>query len=318
MSKKYMLENGRRILVLAIGAFTLIFPLFMTETYYLSILIFWGISAITVLGLDLLVGYAGQISLGHAAFMGIGAYTSSILSTKYGVSPWLSLLMGIFLTSLFAFIIAIPTLKLKGYFLAIATLGFVIITRVLLVHFHDFTGGVSGISNIPGFSIFGVPLDTEVRYYYLIWGIVALTLFITYNIAYSRFGRALKAIHTNETTAGVRGVDVFQCKLKVFLFSAALAAISGGLYAHYIRFITPFNFDPMKSILLIVMVILGGMGTLWGGLLGAGIITVLPEVLRSIQEGETIVYGLIIVLVMLFLPSGLGGGIEKLLRKMTR
>ena len=158
-------------------------------------------------------------------------------------------------------------------------------------------------------------LDEERMYYYVIWVFVILSFIATRNVAYSPFGRALKAIHNDETKASVRGIDISLYKRRAFLFSAALAAIAGALYAHYIHFITPFNFGLMKSIILVVMVILGGMGTLTGALLGSGIITVLPEVLRAIPEGETIVYGVIIVLVMLFLPSGLVGGIESLLKK---
>lgn len=312
MSKRNMRMKSYRLIIFLIIAVTLIVPLFVKETYYLSILIFWGINAIAALGIDLLMSYAGQISLGHAAFMGIGAYGSSILSTKYGFNPWFSLFIGAVVTYLIAYIIAIPTLRLRGYYLAIATLGFGIITRVLLVYFHDFTGGVSGLANIPGLSIFGFALDKEVRYYYLIWVFVALSFITSRNIAYSSYGRAIKAIHSNEIRAGVRGINITLYKRRIFLYSACLAAISGVLYANYIHFITPFNFDLMQSIILVVMVILGGMGTLIGALLGSGIITVLPEILRAMPEGETIVYGLIIVLVMLFLPSGLVGGIRRL------
>jgi len=308
------LSNGitsGRIMILTLLIGSLIFPLFMTQTYYLSTLIFCGINAIAVLGLDILLSYAGQISLGHAAFMGIGAYTSGILSVKYGYDPWISLTISVLVTMGFAYIISIPTLRLRGYFLAIATLGFCVIMRVLIVFFHDLTGGVSGLNDIPSFSFFGISLNNEFRFYYLLWAFVALAMLATNNLAKSGFGRALRAIEYNDIRAGARGVDVSAYKRRAFLFSAVLASISGALYGHYIHFITPFNFGLMESIMLVVMVIVGGMGSRIGSLLGAGIITVLPEVLRGVAEGETIIYGLIIVLVIMFMPTGLAGGARK-------
>lgn len=316
MNRSNWLFLLRRFSLLGLLGISLIFPLFMKETYYLSIIIFCGINAIAAVGVDLLVSYAGQISLGQAAFMGIGAYASSILSLKLGINPWLSMIICIPITLLFAYILAIPTLKLEGYFLAIATLGFGIIMRVLFVYFHNITGGVSGLSNIPGLSIFGFGLDTEQRYYYLVWVAVFLSLLMTKNLISSKFGRALMAIHNDNVRAGVRGIDVTRYKRLAFLYSAALAAISGALYAHYLHFITPFNFDLTKSIMLIVMVILGGMGTLTGAILGAGIITALPEALRVIEVGETIVYGMIIVLVMIFLPLGIIGEAKNAFNKI--
>ena len=306
-----------RIMILALLTLSLIFPLFMTQTYYLSTLIFCGINAIAVLGLDILMGYAGQISLGHAAFIGIGAYTSGILSANYGYNPWISMTIGVLVTMGFAYIISIPTLRLRGYFLAIATLGFCVIIRVLLVFFHDLTGGVSGLNDIPSFSFFGISLNNEFRFYYLLWAFVALAMLATNNLAKSGFGRALRAIEYNDIRAGARGVDVSAYKRRAFIFSAALASISGALYGHYIHFITPFNFGLMDSIMLVVMVIVGGMGSRIGSLLGAGIITILPEALRSVAEGETIVYGLIIVLVMIFMPTGLVGGARRVMSMLS-
>ncbi len=221
---KWLSLFGRFNLSLFLGG-SLIFPLFMKDTYYLTIIIFCGINAIAALGVDLLVSYAGQISLGQAAFMGIGAYASSILSLKLGINPWISMIICIPITLLFAYILAIPTLKLQGYFLAIATLGFGIIMRVLFVYFHDITGGVSGMNNIPGLSIFGFELDTEKRYYYLVWIAVLISFLMTKNLSSSKFGRALMAIHNDDVKAGVRGINVTHYKRMAFLYSAALAAI---------------------------------------------------------------------------------------------
>lgn len=313
ISEKLKNISYSRIVFLMLLAFSLIFPLFMTQTYYLSTLILCGINVIAVLGLDLLISYAGQISLGHAAFMGIGAYTSGILSVKYGYNPWGSIAIGVLVTMGFAYIIAIPTLRLRGYFLAIATLGFCVIMRVLFVFFHGLTGGVSGLNDIPSLSLFGFSFNNEFRFYYLLWAIVALAMLATNNLAKSGFGRALRAIEFNDTRADSRGIDVSAYKRRVFIFSAALASISGALYGHYIHFITPFNFGLMESIMLVVMVILGGMGSRVGSLLGAGIITILPEALRGMAEGETIVYGMIIVLVMMFMPTGLVGGTRRVI-----
>ena len=250
--------------------------------------------------------------------MGISAYTSGILSTSYGFDPWISTIAGVSVAMVFAWMLAIPTLKLQGYFLAIATLGFCVIMRVLFSFLHDLTGGVSGLNNIPSFSFFGILIDGEVRFYYLIWIFVGCAMITTKNLAKSNFGLALKAIEHNEKWAAVRGIKVATYKRYAFIYSAALAAFSGALYAHYVHFITPFNFGMMESVMLVVMVILGGKGSRLGCLLGASIVSALPEALRTFEKGETIVYGSIIVLVMIFMPQGLVGGWTKLSEKVKR
>ncbi len=281
----------------------------LDNEYYFTLLNFIGIHTLLVVGLNLLLGYAGQISLGHAAFFGLGAYTSGILTATYGVNPWLALLAGLVISGLAAFLIGIPALKLRGYYLAMATLGFGIIVYIILNEAHDLTGGPSGLSGIPPLSLAGFPLDTPRRLYLLIWIILGLILALSANLVNSRTGRAIRALHDSEEAAQSLGVDTARLKLKIFVWSALYASLAGSLYAHTLNFIAPASFGFMFSIKLVTMVVLGGMASIWGSLLGAGVLTVLPELLTVFQDFEVVIFGAILMVVMIFLPRGLVRGI---------
>lgn len=288
------------------------FPWVLTNDYYLSILILSGITAIGVVGLNLLLGYAGQISIGHAAFFAISAYTSAILTTNYGLPVFAGMAAGIVLSAVVAVVIGIPALKLKALSLAMATLGFGLIVYICLNEAITFTGGPSGFVGIPRFNILGHYFYSDLHYYYLVTGVLTLVIIISLNIINSRAGRALKAIHSSENAARVMGVNVARFKLFVFVLSALFAATAGGLYAHYLSFVAPSSFDYHFSIKLIVMAVLGGMSSVWGGVLGALFLTSMPEFLRMYEELETILYGLILILCMMFMPTGIVGGFSKL------
>ncbi len=289
-------------------------------SYFVSLMVMAGIYVILVLGLNLLMGYAGQISLGHAAFYGIGAYSSALMTTKYGLSPWLAFLSAIAITCAFAFFIGLPTLRLKGPYLAMATLGIGIIFNKVMVAWDSFTGGPDGIYSIPVLSIGSIAIDTDVKQYYLVWLMAVLIFTLSYNIVNSGIGRALKAINSNETAAGVLGINAARYKLRIFFLSAAFASIAGSLYTHCRLFINPQIFSFMLSIKLVTMVVIGGMANVWGGVIGALILTSLPEFLSIISEQwrninttelEIIIYGLTLVLVMIFAPEGFAGGMIK-------
>jgi branched-chain amino acid transport system permease protein len=290
------------VVVLAIGAT-------LDNDYYLTLLNFIGIHTLLVVGLNLLLGYAGQISLGHAAFFGLGAYTSGILTATYGVNPWLALLAGLVISGGAAVLIGIPALKLRGYYLAMATLGFGIIVYIVLNETSHLTGGPSGLSGIPSLSIAGLPLDTPRRLYLFIWFTVGVILALSANLVNSRTGRALRALHDSEAAAASLGVDTARVKLKIFVWSALYASLAGSLYAHTLNFIAPASFGFMFSIKLVAMVVLGGMASIWGSLLGAGVLTVLPEMLTAFHDFEIIIFGLILMVVMIFLPRGLVRGL---------
>ncbi|MGC2692550.1 MAG: branched-chain amino acid ABC transporter permease [Desulfobaccales bacterium] len=281
----------------------------LDNEYYFTLLNFVGIHTLLVVGLNLLVGYAGQISLGHAAFFGLGAYTSGILTATCGVNPWLALLAGLAVSGGAAFLIGVPALKLRGYYLAMATLGFGIIVSIILSQAQPLTGGPSGLSGIPPLTLAGFPLNTARRLYPLIWLMVGLILALSANLVDSGAGRALRALHDSEAAAASLGVNTARLKLKIFIWSALYASLAGSLYAHSLNFIAPASFGFMFSIKLVVMVVLGGMASIWGSLLGAGVLTVLPEALTVFHDFEVVIFGVILMVVMIFLPRGLVRGL---------
>lgn len=276
--------------------------------HYTDIMVFAGIYSLITIGLSLLMGYAGQISLGHAAFYGIGAYVSGILTARYGLNPWVCMLAGISVAAAVALLVGAPSLKLKGHYLAMATLAFGIIVYIVFNEEIEWTGGPDGMSGIPGLSIFGFDLDSAEKYFYLVWGFVFAAFIFSVNIIQSGAGRALRAIHSSEAAAGAMGVNVSRYKILVFVYSAVLAALAGSLYAHYLNFINPATFDLFFSIKLLIMIALGGMHNIWGAVIGAGIITFLNyEWLHYFEEFDVIVYGAILLVVVIFLPEGLAG-----------
>ena len=300
-------ENLRAVFILTICLG--IFPFFIRSDYYLSIMIFMGINAIIVMGLSLLMGYAGQISLGHAAFFGIGAYCSGVLTVKLGFSIVTAFFCGIFLSMVMAMAIAIPTLKLKGHYLAVATLGFGEIIYVVFNELLEITGGPSGLSGIPPLHLFGYSFKGGWRYFYLVWTVAILVLIFSLNIIHSRIGRALRAVHGSEVAAQAMGVNVSRFKIQVFVLSAVYGSIAGTLYAHFVTFISPSTFGLFVSILLLMMVVIGGGGSIWGALLGAGILTMLPELLRAFKDFDILVYGVVLMAILLFMPEGIFRGL---------
>jgi branched-chain amino acid transport system permease protein len=274
--------------------------------HYMDVMVFAGIYSILTIALCLLMGYAGQISLGHASFFGLGAYVSGVITTKYGVNPWLCILMGMAVSAIVAFVVGAPSLKLRGHYLAMATLAFCIIITIVFNENVEWTGGPDGLAFIPGISVMGYPIDSVAKYYYLVWCFVLVTLLLSLNIIRSRVGRALRSIHGSELAASAMGVNVSKYKISVFVFSAVLASVAGSLYAHYLNFINPASFDLFVSIKLLIMIILGGMHSLWGAIVGAVLITFLNyEWLHYFEEAEGMIYGLIILVIIIFLPGGL-------------
>jgi len=274
--------------------------------HYMDVMVFVGIYSILTIALCLLMGYAGQISLGHASFFGIGAYVSGIITTKYGINPWWCILMGMAVSAIVALIIGAPSLKLRGHYLAMATLAFCIIITIVFNENAAWTGGPDGLAFIPGIAVFGYPVDSIAKYYYLVWSFVLVTLLLSLNIIRSRIGRAMRSIHGSELAAGTMGVNVSRYKIWVFVFSAVLASVAGSLYAHYLNFVNPASFDLFVSIKLLIMIILGGMHSVWGAIVGAALISFLNyEWLHYFEEAEGMIYGLIILVIMIFLPNGL-------------
>lgn len=310
--------NALGILLFALFLGTV--PLWVHSSYLLSTGIFIGIAAILTLGLAMLMGYAGQISLGHAAFYAMGAYTSAILTVKFAYSPWLALVLGVFVTGTMAYLIGKVIFRLSGHYLALATLGLGIIVFLALGEFSALTGGSSGLPGVPQLRIGAFAFDTDVEYFYLVWAVFLLLQAFSLNVVNSRIGRALRAIHASEAAAESVGVDAGAFKLRVLVLSAVYASVAGSLYVHYMRFVSPQPFDFHASVELVVMVAVGGLASVWGAPFGAAAVTLITVLLRDTLplfiknasgEHTVIVYGLILVLIMIFMPEGLTAGLLK-------
>ncbi|RZB36093.1 MAG: branched-chain amino acid transport system permease protein [Desulfobacteraceae bacterium Eth-SRB2] len=303
----------------ALAVIIIILPLFVESKYYFIVLNVIGLNTIVVVGLNLLIGFAGQISLGHAAFYGLGSYFSGILTVNYGFPLWPAMVVGMMATGAVAYLIGYPSLKLRGHYLVMATLGFGIIINILMGELEQFTGGHDGLMGIPPLAIGGLIFDNDLKNFYLIWSFVFLCMLAARNLLNSRVGRALRAISGSEVAANSLGVNTADYKVKVFVLSAMFASISGSLYAHYITFISPSSYDFHYSIQVVTMVIVGGMGSLWGSLLGAGVLTCISEALHVAKQYHIIAYGVFLCLVLVFLPEGILMGIINIfLKKKTQ
>jgi branched-chain amino acid transport system permease protein len=281
----------------------------LSSPYQLQLLTFIGINTLLALGLNMLMGYAGQISLGHAAFYGLGAYTTGVLTVHYHWSPWLALAAAVILTAIAAFLIALPLLQLSGFYLGMGTLGFGMIGYTVFRQWRSLTGGDSGLVGIPSLEIGPLSLSSPAGYFFIVWGIAVLSIFLCERLINSRIGRALRAIHDSERAASSMGIDTGRLKVHIFVLSALLASVAGFLYAHLVSFISPSSFDFLVSVRMVTMVVIGGMASVWGALLGAALMTILPETLTVFTEYEMIVYGLVMITIMILLPQGLVRGL---------
>lgn len=292
----------------------LLLPLYDDNPYTLGVTNLIAINAIVVLGLNLFIGYTGQISLGHAAFFGLGAYGSAIATGTYGLSPWPAMVLVAILVGLVALIIGVPILRLSGHYLAMATLGFNFVVHSVLLQWDEVTGGPSGFAGIPPLHFGDFSFDDEVRLHYLLWGFTLLWLLLCLNLVRSGVGRGLAALAEDETAAAALGVNTRDAKIKVFVLSAVMASLAGSLFAHCYLFISPDSFGIFTSTDMVIMVVVGGMGSIWGSLFGAGLLTVLPELIGVFATYKDFVYGAILVLVLMFLPQGLVSGLVDMVK----
>ena len=311
INKRYTRHSPIALLAL----FLLLFPLIVSgNRYQLSVMINVGINAIIVIGLNLLMGSAGQISLGHAGFFGIGAYCSGLINVKLGFSPWIAVIIAIIFTAIIAYIIGVPSLKLKGHYLAMATLGFGEIVYVVLSKLDWLTGDTAGLLGVSPFSFGSVKLNENLKIgqYVFVWVVVIAIMILSINITRSRVGRAFRAIHGSETAASAMGINIAKYKVQVFVLSAIYAAIAGSLYAHFHGFIGYPTFHLGTSITLVTMVVIGGSGNIWGAILGTILLTWLPEWLTVVKKYDIVLYGLLLMSVMIFMPDGLVGRLSAL------
>jgi branched-chain amino acid transport system permease protein len=286
---------------------------FVLGGYGLYILTLAGVFALVALGLNLLTGYAGQISLCHAAFFGVGAYATAILTQKAGFPYLLSIFAGGLLTAVVGALVAVPAMRLKSLYLAIATLGFGVVLQKIIFEWRSLTNGGGGLALDPP-AIAGYELGAT-GLYYLTLAFVTLGLWGAWNISRGRTGRALLMIKESEIAAGALGIPSARYKVIAFAVSAFYAAVAGGLFAYLVRYIHPENFGVGLSIAFLSMVVIGGLGTIGGSIVGAVFYVVVPELLRGIKDAPGLVFGLLLVLVMVLMPQGLWGLIRRLVRR---
>ena len=290
-------------------------PRFFSLDYYLHMFVMSEIYAVLAMSLALIVGFSGQVSMGHAAFYGVGAYASALISLKSGLPFWVTIWCAGAVAGLLSFVIGKMVLRLRGHFLAITTAFFGVLVTLILNNWIDLTNGPMGVPGIPRpspLSLFGVTVSFETRadYYYLGLVFAGLVAFLLYRIVNSRIGDALIAIRENEELARSIGVDAMAYKVFAFTLGGALAGMAGSFYAHYILFISPVTFTIAESINLLVMIIFGGMTTLFGPVFGAVALTLLPEFLRMAGSLRLVIYGVALVIFIIWLPLGVWGTIK--------
>jgi len=276
--------------------------------YIFHVLIMMGIYAMLALSLNIIVGFAGLVSLGHAAFFGIGAYVSGLLMINGLGFPAAFLLSGI-ITSLLGLCLALPSLRVKDDYLAIVTLGFGIIIGLVFLNL-DITGGADGLVGIPPVSLLGKPLYSKPGFFCLVSGVLVIMILTMYTLKQSKIGRAWAAIRDNDVSAAFMGINVYGYKTMAFITSSFWAGLAGSLYAHYTAYINPHTFNLHTSIMVLSMVVLGGIGSITGSILGAVLLILLPEVLRPLADYQDIFYGALLVAMMIFRPQGIMGRVK--------
>jgi len=292
-----------------IAVLLIVLPLFLNE-YYQDIMTLTGMYVVLALGLNIVVGQAGLLNLGYVAFYAIGAYTYAILSTTIGLSFWPGLIAGGLVAAVFAVLLGMPTLRLRGDYFAIVTLGLGEITRIVLNNWDSMTGGPNGISKIGRPVIAGYELHTTLDFYYLILLLVIITIFAMHRLITSRIGRAWIAIREDEVAAEAMGVNTYRMKLLAFVLASAWAGIAGVFFSAKMAFVSPESFTFFESVLILCMVVLGGMGSIPGIILGALLLITLPEIFRDFQDYRMLAFGVALVLMMVFRPPGLLGTVK--------
>ncbi len=306
--------RARHLPTLILVVVLAVLPLVLPNAFYFDVAIRILANAVLAVALNLLIGYCGQISLGHAGFFGLGAYGSAVLTTHWDWKAPTALVVSAAVVGLLAWVVARVILRLKGHYLAMATLGLGIIVTIVLTNEASLTGGPDGMS-VGDFTAFGLRLYGERVWYWVFAGLLVVAVVLAGNLVESPAGRALRALHGSEVAARVVGIDTASFKTRVFVLSAVVAAIMGSLTAHYLGFITPQVASFHKSVELVTMVVVGGMASIWGSVFGAALLSLLPEFLAKFEGFETIAFGLILVTTMIFLPRGI---VPSIVARLTR
>jgi branched-chain amino acid transport system permease protein len=311
-------RSGAPLLPLAgLAAVLVAFPLLLNNPFFLNLGITVCISATVCVGLNLLSGHAGQISLGHAGFFGLGAYGEALLTTRAGLPPVLAALLTALGVACLAFAAGRPILRLRGHYLAVATLGLGVIISIVLNREVWLTVGPDGLS-MPAITMFGTRLRSQFLWYSVASAALLLAVWIAENLIHSAAGRALAALHSSEVAAATAGIDVARAKALVFTLSAVIASIAGSIFMLAERFVTPADASFLKSVEFVTMIVLGGLASTYGAVVGAVVLTALPQVFAPLADYTTIVFGLVLILVMIFLPRGVFPSVASRLRAGVR
>lgn len=303
------MNNRRRIIKIVsfvvIGIGVLVFPFVAKSQYQVYILNLCGIYILLSLGMNIAMGYAGQFNLAMGALWGVGAYTAGILNTKLGWPFWVNLPAAMLVAGLVGAFVGLPSLKVRAHYLSIVTIGLGEVINLILVNEEKLTGGAIGIPKIQMPVFFGIPIDSNEKYYYLILVIVILGFLLARQIVSGRVGRSFRAIRDDNLTAQAMGVNTSGYKILAFFISAVFAGAAGALFAHLNTYISPDIFDFRSTIFIMTMTMTGGMGNLVGSVIGGFLLPILQEMLRAVQNWQLVGYGLIIMLVVLFVPGGI-------------
>ncbi|MBI9108140.1 MAG: branched-chain amino acid ABC transporter permease [Spirochaetales bacterium] len=304
---KKFAEKNKLVVTIAVAALLLLIPLILGSPYLLRVAIMICIFVILSSSLNLIIGFTGMFSLAHAAFYGIGAYCSALLSIKVGLPFLITLPLAGILAGLIGAIIGLATLRLRETFLVFGTLAFGEIVRIVIMNWTSLTRGPMGIPGIPFPKIFGFEISNYTHYYYMVLFFAVIVVLLIRRLYNSRVGRAFIALREDETGAASMGVNVFAYKVWAFALGCFFAGIAGALYAHFVRYISADQFGVNESFAILTMVALGGTGSIIGPIVGAVILMVFPELFRFLAEYRMVLYGLILIVIMMFKPEGIAG-----------
>lgn len=310
------LQTGFPVQLVAVLAILVALPWFVPGAYVFhlaTISVIWSIAAVA---LNLIMGYTGLLSVAHGALAIVGGYTSSLLVVNLSANFWLSFILGGVVAAVCGFLLGVLTLRLRGHYFAISTMAFGIVVGLVLEKWESVTGGARGITYIPpppNISLIGltIPLSSDLAKYFLAVGLLAVAVIVVRNIVESRFGRALAAIRSNDLVARSQGVDVVRHKLIAFVISAFIAGLAGTLYATYLAYLSPNDASLWTSFFILMYVVVGGMGTTWGPVIGAFFVVIVPEWLRLFDEYRVLLIGVLLIITITFLPGGVMQGLER-------
>ncbi len=303
----------KKIALAAVCAGFLFLPRYLPNQYFVHMCVMIGINVLLAVGLNLLTGYTGQINMGQYGLFAIGAYASAVMARNFGVDVWLAMPLSVLATALFGFIVGFPSLRVEGPYLALVTMGFAESVRITFNN-SVYLGEAMGIAGIPAPALFGKQLYSAEHFYFIVYGLVLAGLLVNHNLIESALGRKFRAVRDDPLAANVVGVNVKMVKLTAFCVCACYAGLAGSLYAHYTGYVNPSIFTQVIQTNFLLMIVLGGLGFKWGGLIGGVVVTVFFEMTRQFVQYQMVAFGIMMILIVLFFNRGVSGFMQNLAR----